>query len=981
MRYVFGEWCLDTQRAELSRAGEVRRLRRKVCQVLAYLLAQADRVVSKHELYEQIWPQQFVSDAALESVIKAVRQALGDNGRDQRLIQTVYGQGYRCVAAVTAGAPASPASVSVRTPRRDGLPPGLAEPRTPVVGREGELMQLSRWWARVQEGERHLVVVTGEPGMGKTTLVDAFLHRLTGETPCDIARGQCVEPFGVGEPYRPVLEALGRLGRGPRGPEVVAVLEAQAPTWLAQLPGLVALAPMEAGHRPLTGVTRARMLRELAEALEVLTAQQALVLVLEDLHWSDPSTLDLLAVVARRREPARLLLLVTARPPEGRPGGHPLAAVLHELQRHGHSVELPVPGLTEAAMAVYCIHRVPGLRRVDALARQVSQYTEGHPLFMVLLVDAWLTEGRDLAQEGTGGLGDEREARHAQVPDSVRQLIEGQLDRLSPTAQRVLETASVAGVEFSAAVVAAGLRQAVEHVDEACAALARRGSWLRAVGDEGWPDGTVAGRYRFGHALYQQVLYGRVAAARRGHLHQRIGLRVEGGYGTEAATRAAELAMHFVQGRDDARAVLYLRQAGVQALQRSSHHEAHTHLLQGLDLLPRLPATPARVQQELEMLRALGLVLIALRGYAAPEVEQTYARARTLCAQGGEPAQVCSILRGLATYYQHRGALRTARELREQCLRLAQQADEPTYVLEAHLYLGLTLTFLGDYPRARLHLEQGRALTEPRVPPVRVQRSSIIVPDVACLLYAVPMLWSLGYPVQALRRSQDALAQALAHPYSLAMARHFAAFLHYLRRDAVAVQAEADALLTLATTHAFPYWAVAGRVWQGWAGAMLGAGEVGVAQICQALAATEALEHALARPVWLVLLAEAAGHGGHVAEGLEWLAEARTAFEGTGRGDLLAEAYRLQGTLLVRQAGQHAAQAEACFQQALAVARRQQAKSWELRAAMSLSRLWQQQGKRAEAHALLAPVYGWFTEGFDTADLQEARTLLEELRG
>jgi DNA-binding winged helix-turn-helix (wHTH) protein len=238
MRYVFGEWSLDTQRAELSRAGDVQRLRRKVCQVLAYLLAQADRVVSKQELCEQVWPQQCISDTALESTIKAVWQALGDNGRDQRLIQTIYGQGYRCVAEVTTGDSAT------RAPVRVPAPPGSALPRpaagaTLVVGREAELAQLSRWWTRAQEGERHLVLVTGEPGIGKTTLVDAFLGRLAGEATLAIARGQCVEHFGMGEPYLPVLEALSHLGRGPRGPEVAAVLEAQAPTWLVQMPGLV----------------------------------------------------------------------------------------------------------------------------------------------------------------------------------------------------------------------------------------------------------------------------------------------------------------------------------------------------------------------------------------------------------------------------------------------------------------------------------------------------------------------------------------------------------------------------------------------------------------------------------------------------------------------------------------------------------------------------------------------------------------------
>jgi len=259
---------------------------------------------------------------------------------------------------------------------------------------------------------------------------------------------------------------------------------------------------------------------------------------------------------------------------------------------------------------------------------------------------------------------------------------------------------------------------------------------------------------------------------------------------------------------------------------------------------------------------------------------------------------------------------------------------------------------------------------------------ALTLPRAMCLAHAAPALWCLGYPVQALRQSQEALAfvKELAAYHRLAMARNFAIILHYLRRDAAAVQAEADALLTLATAQEFALWRGIGRGWWGWALAMQGEGEVGLAQLRQGLAAVVAAGQELSRPFGLVLLAEAVGQTGQVAEGLRLLAEALTAFEASGRADVLAEAYRLQGALLLRQAVPDAAQAEACFQQARTVARRQQAKSWELRAATSLSRLWQHQGKRAAAYDLLAPVYGWFTEGFDTADLQEAKALLEDLR-
>jgi predicted ATPase len=372
---------------------------------------------------------------------------------------------------------------------------------------------------------------------------------------------------------------------------------------------------------------------------------------------------------------------------------------------------------------------------------------------------------------------------------------------------------------------------------------------------------------------------------------------------------------------------------------------------------------------------ALGPAFMAAKSLAAPEVEQTYARARTLCEQVGETPQVFSALQGLLVFYQNRGALPTARELGAQLLRLAQREAAPTHLLGAHISLGITLSFLGEYAAARTHFEQGSALTDPMV------QRALTLPRVTCLTHVACPLWYLGYPAQALRRSQAALAlaQELAHPYSLAYARNFAAFLHYLRRDASAVQAEADALLTLATTQGFPLWERAGIVWRGWALAMQGQSEAGLAQLRQGLTAMVALEQELSRPFGLVHLAEAVGHTGQVEEGLRLLEEALTAFEASGRADVLAEAYRLQGALLLRQAVPNAAQAETCFQQALTVARRQQAKSYELRAAMSLGRLWQQQGKQAEARALLAPLYGWFTEGFETVDLQEAKALLGEL--
>jgi predicted ATPase len=467
---------------------------------------------------------------------------------------------------------------------------------------------------------------------------------------------------------------------------------------------------------------------------------------------------------------------------------------------------------------------------------------------------------------------------------------------------------------------------------------------------------------------------------RRVRWHRQIGRRLEASYRPQARERAAELAEHFVRGRDTERAVQYLGYAGDQAVQRSAHQEALAHLTKGLELLATLPATLARAQQELDLRMALGPVLIATKGQAAPEVEQTYARARALCQQVGETLQLIPALRGLWVFYQGRGALLTARELGEQLDRLAQHQGAPTPLMEAHEMLGRTLFYLGEYASARTHLEQGIALADPTAQWVLALRHGE-APGVRCLAVAAPTLWCLGAPAQAVQRSQEALAQAqaLAHPFSLAQAQQWAAILHHRRREVPAVQALADTLLTLATAQGFPLFTGWGTCWRGWALAMQGQGETALAQLRQGMEAVLATGQTLSRPFCLLLLAEAARYAGQAEAGLRLMTEALAAFEEVRRGDLLTEAYRFQGELLWCQAVPDVAQAEACFQQALTRARRQQAKSWELRAATSLSRLWLQQGKRTAAYELLAPIYGWFREGFETADLQEAKAMLAEL--
>jgi predicted ATPase len=744
------------------------------------------------------------------------------------------------------------------------------------------------------------------------------------------------------------------------------------------MPALVSTAEFDPLQRQAGGTTRERMLRELAEVVEILTAKQPLVLVLEDLHWSDGATLDWLAYVARRRGTARLLVLGTYRPGEALAHVHPvLCTVTQELQMHSQCAELRLAYFSEVAVAAYLTQRFPGAVLPEGLARVLYHRTNGNPLFLVTMVDDLVQRG--VLQPGAtgwslpGGLA----TVAAGVPENLRQLLERQVEQLPLEEQTLLEAASVAGVEFAVAAVAAAVGRPVEAVEERCAALARCGQFVRVCGTDTWPDGTVATRYGFLHALYRETLYERVPVGRRVRWHQQIGRRLEAGYDPQAREMAAELAEHFVRGRDTVRAIKYLYYAGEQAGQRSAHQEALHYLTQGLDLLVTLPETPARVQQELDLQIALGQALSTTKGFAALEVEQTYIRARALCAQVGDTPQLFTTLWCLCRLYHGRGALPTARELGEHLLQLAERVADPTHRLDAHDALGYNLFYLGEYAAAWRHLEQGIAFIDSETQRTLVLRRGL-ASGVMCLGLAASALWCLGYPAQAAQRSQEALALAheLGHPYSLAAAQYWAVNLHYRRRTAPAVQAQAEALLTLATAQGYPLYVGQGTCWRGWALAMQDQGAAGLDQMRQGLAAIVATGHTLSQQIYLVLLAEAAWHTGQVEEGLRLVAEALAALQASGRGDMLAEAYRVQGELLLRHAVPDTGQAEASLQQALTIARRQQAKSWELRAAMSLTRLWQQQGKRAEARELLASIYGWFTEGFDTADLQDAQALL-----
>jgi tetratricopeptide (TPR) repeat protein len=764
------------------------------------------------------------------------------------------------------------------------------------------------------------------------------------------------------------------------------------------MPTLLDATELDTLQRKTVGATRERMLREMGEALDVITAERPLLFVLEDVHWSDASTVELLSLLARRRELARFLVLATYRPVDVIMQEHPLRKIKHELQLHHLCEELSLGLLSETHVAEYLARRIEtevgrksgrsgaavrGSDSLSVLARLLHQRTDGNPLFMVTAVDDLVAQGALVSEDPSGPLSDDLATVTMQVPDTVQQLIEQQLERLSAEDRHLLEVASVVGMEFSAAAVAASGEIRMEDVEVRCTGLAGQARFLRTSGAAEWPDGTVAARYSFLHALYQEVLYTHIPAGRRQRWHQRIGKRQEAAYGERAREIATELAVHFEQGRDYGKAVQYLQQAGENAVYRSANVEAVRHLTTALELLKTLPDTPARARQELALRIALGVPLIATKGYAAQEVEQTYTRALELCRLIGDTMRLFSVLVGLRLFYTQAGLIDQARQTGEQLLTFAQGAQEPGLLLEAHFQHGNTLLWAGEFAAAREHFEQALALSDllshRKHAPFYGQDART-----GSLVHLARALWLLGYPAQALLKAEQGLVhgQESAHPFNLCYAQVALTEVRMFRQEARDVQQLAEATIALAHEQGFSFWAATGTMELGWALSKQGQGAAIIEQMSETMKAWQANG---TRPMFLARLAEMYGEMGQWEKGLAVLAEGLAAVEGTGGQLYEAEVWRIRGELTLQKTVDRRPstvveeEAEAYFLKAIDIAQKQQAKSWELRASTSLARLWQAQGKKAGAHKLLSEIYNWFTEGFETKDLQEVKALLTEL--
>ena len=845
----------------------------------------------------------------------------------------------------------------------------VAQPRglTPLVGRESEVALLLERWEQVKAGHGQVVLLTGEAGIGKSRLVQVLKDHVANEPH---VRWECRSAeYAQNTALFPLTDLFQRLLQfqaEDTSDEKLRKLEHALSQYRLPMEESVPLFapllsfPIPEDRYPPLNLSPQRQRQKTLEALVAILLElaepQPMLFILEDLHWTDPTTLELLGLLVEQVPTTAIATLLTCRP-HFQPSWH----------HRSYITEMTLNHLSHTQVAQIVTGMTNGKTFPAAVLQQIIEKTDGVPLFVEELTKAIVESGQLKAVDGHYELIGSFST--FAIPTTLQDSLMARLDRLV-TAKAVAQYAAVIGRQFAYDVLST-----VSQLDDAT--LQRELSRLveaELLYQRGLPPQVT---YMFKHALIQDAAYQSLLKSTRQQYHQRIAQVLEERFAETAEAQPELLAHHYIEAGLTEQSIAYWYKAGQRAIERSAYVEALAHLRQGLTLLETLPETPQRLQRKVNMYIALGASLLATKGYAAPEVGETYAYARQLCAHLDDPHQLFTGLRGQWNYSLVRAELQTAHALGAQLLTLAQQSQDSAMLVTAHSVIGATLFWLGAVATAHAHFTQGRALYDP----TQHRAAAFLYGDddgVSCHSFAAWVLWYLGSPDQGLSQSQEAvtLAQQNARPFNLGLALCWAAMFHQFRRERRATQECAEAAMSLAVEQEFPVWIAFGSLLRGWALAQRGQAREGLEQMLQSMHAFRATGAELARPYWLALLAEVHGILGRPAAGLPVLTEALALVDTTGERWCEPELYRLQGALLLQQSPNHSVEAEICFHHAIRIAQSQQAKSWELRAATSLARLWQQQGKRDEARQVLGDVYRWFTEGFDTLDLQDAKALL-----
>jgi DNA-binding winged helix-turn-helix (wHTH) protein/tetratricopeptide (TPR) repeat protein len=963
LRLRFDAFELDEADARLTRDGRPIAVAPKAFAVLCELARKPGSLISKNGLLDAVWGHQFVSESVLKTTVSELRAALADDAKQPRYIETVSRRGYRFIGAV-ASSPRAAASVAVPAA---ALPFERAAPSVDaeaIVGRQAQLARLRSAWSRAVSGERQVFWIAGEAGVGKTTLID---HFVAGLGPVACARGQCVEQYGAGEPYLPVLEALGELSRN--DPALAPLLRSVAPTWLLQLPWLSSEAEREALQRELSGVSQDRMLRELGELLDRYTREQPFLLVTEDLHWSDHATLHLINHIARRRSPARLMWLASFRLAEIIAEDHPLKALRHELRLHRLCQEIVLDPFSEQEIADYIAGRVPDAVVAEPFVRALHARTDGLPLFVTHVVDDLVAQG---ALGSTDPAADLRFASTA-IPENLAGIIGRQIGRLAPEQRAVLEVASVCGVEFRPATVADVLEGDAGSVAAQCDELVRQQQWLGGATIGRLADGSLDARYAFRHALYRHVFYDRLGALTRAQWHRRVGASLERSRTAGVAVTAAELASHFELGHEPLAALRHYVDATQSALRHFAPAEAVNLTAHALELLPRAPAGTARDALELGLAAMRGASAAQLFGVSSLEAKQGFERALALLDVLPQHPLRALVLHGLGLVLMVRGEYAQAQRLAERTHALAAATGEGALMLSACSVLGQIHTLQGRPRQACDWLARGVAACE-QIGDAALKAAFVV--DPAVTMYAtlsIPLLHA-GLADQARARLQVAQQRArrLGEPMARLVAAWFGALLARRLDDVESMAALAEAMGDVAEDAALAQGRAAHRAFRGWAQARRGAPQEGFREIRAAYEDNAALGMFSGGSEVLGYAAEALVLAGDLAGAQAQLAQAFELAERLPEGVYLPQLWLLQAR--IAEARAQPSLAREAMEQALREAREQRAVWLELVVLVAAC----ERGQAAAADFEgLAAVVAQLDEGLDTAPVIRARQLLE----
>jgi DNA-binding winged helix-turn-helix (wHTH) protein/tetratricopeptide (TPR) repeat protein len=810
----FDEFELDEENALLTKGGRPVALPPKAFAVLCALARQPGKLTKKEDLLDAVWGHRHVSESVLKTTISQVRTALSDPAAKPRYIETASRRGYRFIGVVL-GAPAPTRVAAATSPQISvEVKPATPEPRPPMIGRAAPLAKLHAAWRSVVNGSRSAFWIAGDAGVGKTTLVEQFIRELPGVI---VIRGQCVEQYGSGEPYLPVLEALSSLCRN--HPEVADLMRACAPTWLVQLPWLMSEAERATLYRELSGANQERKVREISELMGRFTAQHPVLVLTEDLHWSDTATLRLIDHFARRTTPARIMWLGTYRLMQVIAESHPLKELRQELRLHRLCEEVILDPFSEVEVAEYLQNRMPDAGIQEAFIHKLHDHTGGLPLFIANVVDDLAAGSQSTAWT---------------VPESLAGAIEKHIARLTPETQRLLEAASFCGVEFRATTLGAVLGQELQSITAQCDDLAQRQYWLQHVAIVELPDGTLDAHYAFRHALYRHVFYQRQGVSTRVQMHRRVAAALERGRSTGIVVTAAELASQHEAGLAHAAALRYYVEAARGAFSHFAPREAIDITSHALSLLPRCPEGTERLELEFSLVSVRGLACSQQYGLVSSEGEIAYKRALDLCDILPLTAARAQVLGGLAWMYYSRAQYDDALKLSQKMEFLSLTHDDPVLVIASCCLLGVINTMRGNYVEARRYLERGLAACEAlgdKIPPTAFVADPVIVLQVNS---AIPLM-HMGYIDQA-RAQMDAAVMRGRESGQLmgrTIALWCAAMFEMRMQRPERVAEHAQALRKLVDDHAIGQAQGPSRWISGWAEAYLGSPHEGLRLILE----------------------------------------------------------------------------------------------------------------------------------------------------